>query len=164
MVDTNSSSMKSGPSPNVNSDGSVDFDSYMENLQQSIKRAWFPPKTNESKSTVVRFKINEDGQLFGLRLHKPSGDAASDAAALRAVKNAAPFQPLPAGAEGPVDIEFSFDYNLFRSSSNLGNRSNGAASFENSFAIGNVKKFAPGSFPELRSDEPLLKSINPYRY
>jgi hypothetical protein len=29
------------------------------------------------------------------------------------VENAAPFRPLPAGAPEDVDIQFTFDYNVF---------------------------------------------------
>lgn len=91
----------------------VDFGPYMADLQRRIKRAWFPPKGNESKRVVVVFKVHRGGELSHLRLDKSSGVAVADEAALKAVENAAPFRPLPAGAPDDVDIQFTFDYNVF---------------------------------------------------
>ena len=86
---------------------------YMADLQRRIKRAWFPPKGNESKRVVVVFKVHSDGRLSHLRLEKPSGIAIVDQAALKAVEGASPFKPLPEGSPSDVDIQFTFDYNLF---------------------------------------------------
>ena len=36
-----------------------------------------------------------------------------DRAALKAVEDSAPFRPLPEHAPPSVDIEFTFDYNVF---------------------------------------------------
>ena len=91
----------------------VDFGPYMAELQRRIKRHWFPPKGNESKRVVVIFKIHTGGELTNLRLEHGSGVAIADKAALDAVQNAAPFRPLPDGAPEAVDIQFTFDYNVF---------------------------------------------------
>jgi TonB family protein len=48
-----------------------------------------------------------------LRLVTSSGVAIADKAALQAVENAAPFRTLPPGASDDVDIQFTFDYNVF---------------------------------------------------
>lgn len=113
--------MKGNPDPNSNPGGrpslnaqkDVDFGPYMADLQRRIKRAWFPPKGNESKRVVVVFKIHKQGELSHLRLEHGSGLAIADQAALKAVENAAPFRPLPQGASDDVDIQFTFDYNVF---------------------------------------------------
>lgn len=86
---------------------------YMADLQRRIKRAWFPPKGYETKRVVVVFKIHRGGELSNLRLDHSSGVAVADQAALKAVENASPFRPLPAGAADDVDIQFTFDYNVF---------------------------------------------------
>ncbi|MBS2004486.1 MAG: TonB C-terminal domain-containing protein [Cyanobacteria bacterium SZAS LIN-5] len=99
--------------PSVAAQADVDFGPYMADLQRRIKRAWFPPKGNESKRVVVIFKVHRGGELSNLRLDKSSGVAIADQAALKAVENAAPFRPLPAGASDDVDIQFTFDYNVF---------------------------------------------------
>jgi TonB family protein len=51
--------------------------------------------------------------MSNLRLANSSGVTAADEAALKAIETAAPFHPLPAGAPADVDIEFTFDYNVF---------------------------------------------------
>jgi TonB family protein len=102
-----------GRGPSVAAQADVDFGPYMADLQRRIKRAWFPPKGNESKRVVVVFKIHKMGELSNLRLERSSGVAIADQAALKAVENAAPFRPLPAGASDDVDIQFTFDYNVF---------------------------------------------------
>jgi TonB family protein len=91
----------------------VDFGPYMADLQRRIKKHWFPPKGNESKKVVVVFKVHSGGELSALRLDRSSGVAIADNAALKAVEDAAPFRPLPAGAPDSVDIQFTFDYNVF---------------------------------------------------
>jgi TonB family protein len=99
--------------PSAAAQADVDFGPYMADLQRRIKRAWFPPKGNESKRVVVVFKVHRGGELSNLRIDHSSGVAVADAAALKAVENAAPFRPLPAGASEDVDIQFTFDYNVF---------------------------------------------------
>jgi len=94
----------------------VDFGPYMADLQRRIKRAWFPPKGNESKRVMVVFKVHRNGTMSNLRLQRSSGLAIADQAALKAVQNAAPFRQLPDGAPADVDIQFTFDYNVFKGS------------------------------------------------
>lgn len=99
--------------PSVEASKDVDFGPYMADLQRRIKRAWYPPRGQESKRVVVIFKVHSGGELSDLRIDKSSGTALADQAALQAVTNAAPFRPLPAGAPSVVDIQFTFDYNVF---------------------------------------------------
>ncbi|MBA4073500.1 MAG: hypothetical protein C0508_00580 [Cyanobacteria bacterium PR.023] len=91
----------------------VDFSLYMAELQRRIKRVWFPPKIARSKRVQVIFKVHRNGEMTNLRLANSSGLTAADEAALKAIEAAAPFHPLPAGAPADVDIEFTFDYNVF---------------------------------------------------
>jgi TonB family protein len=102
-----------GGRPSVAAMADVDFGPYMADLQRRIKKCWFPPKGNETKRVVVVFKVHRAGELSHLRLEKSSGMAIADQAALRAVETAAPFRPLPTGAPDDVDIQFTFDYNVF---------------------------------------------------
>lgn len=99
--------------PSVAAQADVDFGPYMADLQRRIKRAWFPPKGYEDKRVVVVFKIHRGGELSHLRLDHSSGVPIADEAALNAVQKAAKFRPLPAGAPEDVDIQYTFDYNLF---------------------------------------------------
>lgn len=95
----------------------VDFGPYMANLQRSIKHNWYPPKHNETRRVVVLFSVSKEGRVSKLRLDKSSGEAKSDQAALKAVGNAeGDFGALPEGAPDSVDIQFTFDYNVFKKS------------------------------------------------
>lgn len=100
-------------SPSGTAQADVDFGPYMADLQRRIKRAWFPPKGYEDKRVVVVFKVHRGGELSHLRLDHSSGVTVADEAALNAVQKAAKFRPLPAGAPDDVDIQYTFDYNVF---------------------------------------------------
>lgn len=89
--------------------------SYLKEMQRRIKRAWFPPHCcgGNYRPPKVLFKVQKNGKLSDLRIVSSSGVAIADQAAITAVINASPFYPLPEGAPAPVDISFTFDYNLF---------------------------------------------------
>ncbi len=108
----------------------VDFGTYMADLQRSIKKAWHPPKGNETRKTIVTFKVYITGLLDNLKMMTTSGLETTNEAALSAVKEAAPFQPLPKGAPRSVDIHFSFDYNVLRKNMNTEERISELASAE----------------------------------
>ncbi|MBU6450836.1 MAG: energy transducer TonB [Cyanobacteria bacterium REEB67] len=93
-----------------------DWTAYMADLQRRIKRAWFPPHDSESKRVKVVFAVQKNGEMSNLRLIKSSGIQSVDMAALKAVENSAPFRHLPDQAPASVDIEFTFDYNVFNGS------------------------------------------------
>jgi TonB family protein len=112
------SSAPSKPSQSLRSaDGTVNFEDYMSVMQRRIKRSWFPPKNARSLRGEVLFKVHSDGSMSNLRMLKSTNLAIADQAMLNAVENAAPFRPLPTGAPADVDIEFSFDYNVFNGGS-----------------------------------------------
>lgn len=103
-----------GGAPGIDALKEPDFGPYMRELQRRIKMNWDPPKGNESKRVVLLFKIAKDGRLISCRVHKSSGLPSADQAALKAVELTAPFRPLPADFKGAnVDIQFTFDYNVF---------------------------------------------------
>ncbi len=102
----------------------IDFGPYMADLQKRIKRSWFPPRGNETKKVVTMFKVHSDGLISDIKLDKSSGMAAADEAALDAVRNASPFRPLPKGAPDVVDIQFTFDYNVFANGKDKRDREN----------------------------------------
>ncbi len=98
----------------VTSNNDPDFGPYMRELQRRIKMNWEPPKGNESKTVILLFKIAKDGRLISQSVIKSSGMPAADRAAMRAVNLTAPFKPLPQEYKGDsVDIQFTFDYNVF---------------------------------------------------
>lgn len=106
-----------GGAPGIDSVREPDFGPYMRELQRRIKMNWDPPKGNESKRVVLLFKIARDGRLLSARVFKSSGIPNADKAALNAVELTAPFRPLPADFRGgSIDIQFTFDYNVFGAS------------------------------------------------
>ncbi len=103
-----------GGRPGIDAIREPDFGPYMRELQRRIKMNWDPPKGNESKRVVLLFKIAKDGRLLSCSVFKSSGLQNADNAALNAVKLAAPFRPLPPEYKGSsIDIQFTFDYNVF---------------------------------------------------
>ena len=106
-----------GGRPGIDAIREPDFGPYMRELQRRIKYNWHPPKGNESRKVVLLFKIAKNGQLLSCRVYRSSGLPSADQAALRAVKMTAPFRPLPADYRGTnIDIQFTFDYNVFGAS------------------------------------------------
>lgn len=100
--------------PGIDALKEADWGPYMRELQRRIKMNWEPPKGNESKRVVLLFKIARDGRLISHRIYKSSGLAAADRAAMSAVELTAPFKPLPPEyKEDSVEIQFTFDYNVF---------------------------------------------------
>ncbi len=100
--------------PGIDAIKEPDFGPYMKELQRRIKMNWDPPKGNESKRVILLFSIAKDGRLLNIKVHRSSGLQAADNAAINAVKLTAPFRPLPPEFKGnSVDIQFTFDYNVF---------------------------------------------------
>lgn len=96
----------------------VDFGPYLAEMQRRIKKAWYPPRGNESKRVTVKFKLDSNGTVSAVRLEKSSGVSVADDAATAAIEAASPFGPLPKGAPTKVDIRFTFDYNVFNGGQN----------------------------------------------
>jgi TonB family protein len=96
---------------------SVEFGPFMADLQRRIKKAWLPPRAPSSANCVIVFNVHLNGEMSGLRVQRSSGIAAYDNAALKAVEDAAPFRHLPEGATEAVDVQFTFDYNVFQGGS-----------------------------------------------
>ena len=107
-----------GGTPGIDAIKEPDFGPYMRDLQRRIKMNWNPPKGNESKRVVLLFKIAKDGRLLSCSVFKSSGLPSADQAALDAVKLTAPFKPLPVEYKNSsIDIQFTFDYNVFGATS-----------------------------------------------
>ncbi|HEY9713522.1 MAG TPA: energy transducer TonB, partial [Chroococcales cyanobacterium] len=101
------------PPPALAASADVDHGPYMADVQRRSKRAWFPPKGNESSNAKVTFSIEKSGQVSNVRVASSSGIAIADEAAVKAVENAAPFRPLPPGSPDKIEIEMNFGKNLF---------------------------------------------------
>jgi protein TonB len=93
--------------------GEVDLSDYVAQMEKKIRKSWFPPKGEETKKIILKFKIGSQGAVSSVRLKASSGIMIADEAAMTAVKTASPFAPLPKGAPDPVEILFTFDYSVF---------------------------------------------------
>lgn len=91
---------------NVNPEGSVTFDTggfkyygYLQRLREKIEGVWrYPPDAAQRGifgDLYVRFTIRKDGRLGAVELIRTSGHRSLDDAAIRALRDAEPFWPLP---------------------------------------------------------------------
>ena len=102
--------------PDLKTYPSSDFtdQAYLQKMHKQVGLAWKRPATppNAGSKAVVIVTILRDGSLLDSRLHMKSGSDAWDASAIAAVKNAAPFEPLPKGyPRTSVEVHFHFEYN-----------------------------------------------------
>ena len=84
---------------------------YQKRTYDKVVAKWKTPAPADvpevGKKTVVQAVIAKDGTLATTEVSMSSGKKGWDAAALRAVKAAAPFDPLPAGFSHPsVQVHF----------------------------------------------------------
>lgn len=80
---------------------------YLSTLYGLIIRKMPPtPSPTRSGTGRVTFGVGANGRIFLDTIAIPSGDPALDAAALAAVRRAAPFPPPPSG--GPIYIRFDY--------------------------------------------------------
>lgn len=88
------------------------FGWYLQAVQRKISEKWAPPPERVPEGrAVVRFEIGRDGQVRQPAMEDSSGDSAYDQAALRAIKEANPFPPLPAEFKEPgllIHLGFNF--------------------------------------------------------
>lgn len=106
----------------------AELDSYLDDLERRLSRAWFPPNLYESKLVVVAFIIYRFGWVSGVRIDQSSGDSINDNAALKAVTRASPVRPLPThvwGDEPEVELLCAFDYKVFSRESGTARSANG---------------------------------------
>jgi periplasmic protein TonB len=93
----------------------VKYASYFARIKHQIERVWiYPIEAAEhgiSGDLTLTFKISKDGNLLGVRLLDQSGYEILDVAALKAVKEAAPFYPFPATIQRrQLSIQANFVY------------------------------------------------------
>lgn len=95
----------------------ADFDAYSDAVAKRINAVWHPPKEVSPALTEVVFTIGRSGQLLGSRITTSSQSSAHDAAALEAIRQAAPFMPLPTDYKAD-SIEMAFTFNVKKNAGN----------------------------------------------
>ena len=89
------------------------FGAYAALIRDRVARQWRTDQVDSRLRTlppaIVTFEIDRSGQVKNIRVVQSSGNRALDYSAERAVLQAAPFEPLPAGYGGSTaSIEFWF--------------------------------------------------------
>jgi protein TonB len=83
----------------VNARGVGALEAYRAYLERAIQQRWqIPPEANlleRPVSVTIEFEIAKDGRLLITRAYDTTGMAILDQAAMRAIRLAAPFRPLP---------------------------------------------------------------------
>lgn len=89
----------------------VDYADYIKYLNKHLKKTWHPPKgAPETIRIHTFFTLDRAGNLHELSLGAHSNHPSYEKAALEAVRQAAPFKPLPAGSPSSVNFDFTFDF------------------------------------------------------
>ncbi|MGH7848645.1 MAG: energy transducer TonB, partial [Candidatus Binatia bacterium] len=88
---------------------------YFETIKRAIERVWQYPETALQSGLegklVLEFTVLENGTMLGPRLIRSSGFLELDDEALRAVRAASPFRPIPPSiGRDRIDILASFEY------------------------------------------------------
>lgn len=108
-------------------DSNITFDTkdfkyygYMQRLKEKIEGAWHYPSEAASRGIYgdlyIRFTIKKDGKLGAVELVRTSGHKVLDDAAVKALRNAEPFWPLPEAIEDDaLTITGRFIYSLYGS-------------------------------------------------
>ena len=87
----------------------VEFLAYRNELLSRIKDGWAWFGKRMDLEVTVGFGVRADGEIFGLKLLKGSGDASYDESVVRAVLRASPLPPPPASyARDFAEVEATF--------------------------------------------------------
>ncbi len=116
------------------------WDSYAEGIEQQVLGKWFPPAgVDQYKGVILEVRIRKDGRLSNTVISKSSQIDAVDAAAKKAITDAAPFKPFPEGIK--VEDFARFEIKLDKADVSLKRR-----------IVRKIDKFSKPSKPE--KDDP----------
>jgi len=95
--------------------GAFPYGYYVETLKNKISSSWYnslvTPGLRGKYQSLVYFKIFRNGEINELRLEKGSTIESLDLSSLRAIRNAAPFAPLPEDFPYPfLVVHFVFEW------------------------------------------------------
>jgi colicin import membrane protein len=87
----------------------IEFVAYYDRMLRSIKENWTWIGRKSNLEIIVRFGVRENGEIFGLRVAQPSGDASFDDSVIRAVRKVNPLAPPPEAYRSDFrDVELIF--------------------------------------------------------
>lgn len=106
-------SSDSSASVGVKADGDFRWAYYLATIRNKIGARWVPPPGLGGRvvRATVYFRISRDGSVSLTRLEDGSGETFFDQTAMRALQQATPLPPLPAGYDGEwLGVHFGFEY------------------------------------------------------
>lgn len=87
----------------------IAFLDYHNRMLSLIRERWAWAGSRQDLAVSVRFGIQENGEIIGLKIVSQSGDPSFDDSVLRAVSNANPLPPPPASYRKDfMDVELTF--------------------------------------------------------
>lgn len=86
-----------------------DYLPYVRTVERKVRSCFKPPAAIGNRKVALALDIAPNGTARNTRVNKSCGDKAIDATALTAVKNAAPFKPLPSEVFYDLPIMFDLD-------------------------------------------------------
>ncbi|WP_232293221.1 TonB family protein [Stigmatella aurantiaca] len=97
--------------------GQLDSADYQKKVFDRVARSWKQPSARHApgpgKKAIVQAMVSQDGKLISTALLMESGSKVWDAAALAAVKKAAPFPRLPEGSASPsLEVHFHWSWTV----------------------------------------------------
>ena len=87
------------------------FSYYLSAIERKVSQNWFSGVSTgaEGLTCLVFFRLRRDGRVDDVRIEQSSGNTYFDRSAMRAVRSAAPFPPLPrAFTDNYLGIHFTF--------------------------------------------------------
>ena len=87
------------------------FSYYLAAIERKVSQNWFSGVSagGEGLTCLVFFRLRRDGRVEDVRVEQSSGNTYFDRSAIRAVRSAAPFPPLPrAFTDNYLGIHFTF--------------------------------------------------------
>ena len=85
-----------------------EFVAYLNRMRDVFKERWTWIGKRRDLEATVSFGVRVDGEIFGLKLLKPSGDAAYDESVVRAVRRSVLPPPPRRYAREFAEVEFTF--------------------------------------------------------
>ena len=87
----------------------IEFVNYYNRMRQEIKQRWTWGGKKADLEMTVRFGIQENGEIVGIRVTRASGDPSYDETVIRAVTRANPLPPPPENYRKDfMDVELTF--------------------------------------------------------
>jgi TonB family protein len=83
---------------------------YTERMRKQIHSKWLLPTGVQPKPVIVQFTILHDGSIVEPQITQSSGEPALDRAAMNALRDASPLEPLPPSAGKSTRVQYNFDW------------------------------------------------------